>query len=464
MFINRASELKFLNKKYSEKGFQFLVIYGRRRTGKTELIKQFSENKNGIYYIADKRGTLLNAKLFAREAALFFNDVEPLVENFDGVFDYIAKRAGNKRIIITIDEFSYLVEKDDSVPSVFQKISDNILKNTNMTLILCGSSIGMMERGVLNYKSPLYGRRTGEWKLNPMKYKDALGFFPKYSFEDKVKAVLVLGGIPAYLRVFDDSLGIFGNIENKVLAKGEFLYDEVNRILQEELRDPATYLRILDSMSRGASKTVDIANKSYLDAKDIPKYLNVLQKLEYVRKIHPITEKKPKSKKTTYKISDNFFRFWFNFVSAYKNDLELGKTNLVIERIKKDFDSFLGILFENFCEQLLPELDLPIKLEKIGTWWGHCREKEKRKELDIDLVGVNEKTKEILFIECKWSELKEKEAREILEKLKDKARFVNWNSKKEYFGLIGKKIKEKEKLKKDGLVVFDLADLEKTCK
>ena len=295
-FLDRQKELEFLERKFREKGFQLLVIYGRRRTGKTELIKQFSQHKNYIYYLADKRGTLLNARLFAKEAASFFNDVGPSVEDFDDVFNYIIKRVGNKRTIIIIDEFSYLVEKGNAIPSVFQKIADNILKKSNIMLILCGSSIGMMERGILSYKSPLYGRRTGDWKLNPLKYKDALDFFPKYGFEDKVKSVLVLGGIPAYLEVFDDSAPLYNNIKNKLLTKGEILYNEVKRVLQEELRDPSTYLRILDSISKGATKIVDIANKSLLDAKDVPKYLNVLQKLEYVRKIHPITEKKPKSK------------------------------------------------------------------------------------------------------------------------------------------------------------------------
>ena len=459
-FLDRQKELEFLERKFREKGFQLLVIYGRRRTGKTELIKQFSQHKNYIYYLADKRGTLLNARLFAKEAASFFNDVGPSVEDFDDVFNYIIKRVGNKRTIIIIDEFSYLVEKGNAIPSVFQKIADNILKKSNIMLILCGSSIGMMERGILSYKSPLYGRRTGDWKLNPLKYKDALDFFPKYGFEDKVKSVLVLGGIPAYLEVFDDSAPLYNNIKNKLLTKGEILYNEVKRVLQEELRDPSTYLRILDSISKGATKIVDIANKSLLDAKDVPKYLNVLQKLEYVRKIHPITEKKPKSKKTIYKLSDNFFRFWFNFVSTYKNDLELGKTDIVIGKIKKDLDSFLGRSFEDFCEEILLELSLPIRVEKIGTWWGHYRKNGIRKELDVDIVCLDEKKREALFMECKWSNLKENEAKYILKELKNKSGFVNWKGRI-HLGLIGKKIIGKDKLRKEGFVVFDLWDLKK---
>lgn len=464
-FINRKEELEFLERKYKEKGFQLLVIYGRRRTGKTELIKQFSTNKDSIYYLADKRGTLLNTKLFAKEASSFFNDVEPSAENFDDIFEYIVKRAGNKRMVVIIDEFSYLVEKDDSMPSIFQKISDNVLKNSNIVLILCGSSIGMMERGVLSYKSPLYGRRTGEWKLDPLTYKNSMDFFPKYKFEDRAKTALVLGGIPAYLKLFDDSLSMHDNIKNKMLAKGEFLYTEVERILQEELRDPSTYLRILDCMSKGATKIVDIANKSYLDAKDLPKYLNVLQKLGYVNKSHPVTEKKPKTKKTIYKISDNFFSFWFNFVSTYKNDLEMGEVERVAKKIEKDINAFLGRPFEELCKEFLRYLSLPFKPEKIGNWWGHTKVLNQvsgvleRKEIEIDLVCLSKK--EALFVECKWKELSENQAGKILEELKEKSGFVETDAKKIYFGMIAKKIEGKVKLRKEGFFAFDLSDLEK---
>ncbi len=460
-FIDREAEMEFLDRKYKEGGFQLLVLYGRRRVGKTELITRFMAGKEGIYYLADKRGTQTNSKLFAKEAAIFFNDIEPVAENFDNVFEYIVKRSNNKKIVVAIDEFSYLVERDHSIPSVFQKITDSILKNSNIMLILCGSSISMMEKGVLSYKSPLYGRRTGDWKLNPLKHMDAMKFFPKYNLEDKLKSVLLLGGVPEYLIKFDDSLSIQDNIKNMVFKKGEFLYNEVNVILQEELRDPSTYLRILDSMSKGATKIVDIANKSYIDAKDLPKYINVLQKLGYVTKLHPVTEKKPKTKKTIYKITDNFFNFWFSFVSPYKSDLESGKLNSATENLTKNINHFLGRWFEGLCKEILSDIKLPFKPSKTGTWWGYikCLSLE-RKEVEIDLVCLEENKKEAIFIECKWADLKEKEARKVLLELKEKSTFVEWERKKEYFGLIGKKVLGKERLRKDGFFVWDLKDLE----
>lgn len=454
IFVDREKELSFLERKYEEEGFQLIALYGRRRTGKTELLSRFLHGKKGIYYLADKRGTSLNSRLFAEEAAMALGDIVPAVTGFEDVFDYIIKKVNRgENVVVVIDEFSYLIEKDDSLPSLFQKICDNKLKGRSMMLVLCGSSIGMMEKGVLSYKSPLYGRRTGEWKLNPLKYLDATGFFPKYGIEDKAAAVMILGGIPAYLMEFDDSSTIYENIKNKLLSKGEVLYNEVNMMLQMELRDPATYMRILDSMSKGATKVVDIANRSYLAAKDLPKYLAVLQKLEYVKRLHPVTEKKPKSKKTIYRISDNFFRFWFNFVDANKSELELGMADAVLEKVKSELNQFLGLSFEQFCEEAITNLTLPLRPTKIGTWWS--------KGGEIDLVCLDESKKEALFLECKWSVLGKVEARRILYELKEKSKFVEWDRKNEYFGLICKKFLGgfKEELRNEGFLAFDLHDM-----
>jgi len=464
-FINRKEELSFLERKYKEGNFQFIVLYGRRRTGKTELISHFLKDKDSIYYLADKRGTLINAKLFAKEAAKKYDDIEPAVDNFDLTFEYILKRAGNKKIIVAIDEFSYLLEKDDSLASVFQKISDMLLKNSNVFLILCGSSISMMEKGVLSYKSPLYGRRTGHWKLVPLHFIESVKFFPKYSIEDQIKTYLILGGIPAYMKEFNAEKGLYENIKDKILTKGEMLYDEVKVILQEELREPSTYLKILDNMAKGSTKIVDIANKSYLDAKDIPKYLNILQKLEYVKRINPITEKKPKSKKTLYKISDNFFQFWLNFIEPNRSELELNKRDVILEQIKKESDMLFGRSFEKLCAELMLELPLPITPSKIGTWWGRGKalstENLAREEIEIDIVAIDEHRNEILSVECKWSNLSEKEARQIIIDLKEKTKFIELKRKKDHLGIFAKNVQGKENLKKEGIIVFDLDDIKK---
>jgi AAA+ ATPase superfamily predicted ATPase len=452
-FIDREKELEFLEEKFrNERGL--IILYGRRRVGKTELIKQFCKNKEHIYFLADKRGTLLNAERFASVAAEHFGDLPPKVKNFDDVFQYIAKRLNEKKIVIAIDEFSYLVEKDDSIPSVFQLIWDEILKDKKVMLILCGSLVSMMEE-LLAYKSPLYGRRTAQWKLLPLKFSDAKNIFPNYSIEGKVKVYSILGGIPFYLNLFDGKKDVFANIEEKILTKGEILYEEVEFLLREELRDYSSYFSILEAIARGNSKLSEIANFSRIQAKDLPKYLSVLMKLDIVEKIYPITEKRT-TKRTIYKIKDNFFDFYFRFVYPFKNDLELGNTKKVIEVIKKEFNSFIRKKFEEISREFLYEMNLkgalPFRFSNIGTWW--------EKDKEIDIVALNKEEKKILFCEVKWQDINKNEAEKIFENLKEKAEEVKWFNKarKEYFCLIAKEIKDKKDFQEKGYLVFDLKD------
>jgi len=460
-FINRKEELEFLERTFREDGLKVVILYGRRRVGKTELINQFCRDKPHIYFLADKRGTLVNAREFAVKSARYFNDVVPEVRNFDDIFGYILKRAGSRKIIVAIDEFSYLVEKDDSIPSVFQKIVDEHLKGTNVYLILSGSSISMMEKGVLSYESPLYGRRTGQWKITPLRFRDSWLFLPEYSIEEFIEAFSVVGNIPAYLIQFNGSVDIYRNMEDRILGRGNPLYEEVEFILREELREPSVYMSIIEAIANGMTRVTEIANRCYMDAKDIPKYLRVLQRLHLVQRVIPVTEVKPKTKKAVYRISDNFFRFWFRFVYPNRGDVEGGEVDSVLSKIKAEFDSYVGRVFEQVCEEFLWELNrkagLPFHFNKIGNWWGHYREHGMRKEIEIDLVALNEDTKEILFTECKWSN--KRVGIKTYHELREKSKLVNWHNdeRKEYFALFSKTGFTPE-LRKEDVLLFDLKD------
>lgn len=208
-------------------------------------------SKDSLYFLADKRGTELNSQRFAREAAPYLQDVPPAVQNFDDVFAYIVRRRPN--LTVAIDEFSYLVERDETIFSVFQLIVDEVLKGDSL-LILCGSSISMMEKGTLSYRSPLYGRRTGQWLIEPLKFKDVLKFFSHYTFSQIIEAFSIAGNIPAYIIKLDDSKSVFENIQEKILKKGTFLYEEVEFLLRGELRDPSRYSSILEAAGGGATR------------------------------------------------------------------------------------------------------------------------------------------------------------------------------------------------------------------
>ncbi|MBU3965953.1 MAG: ATP-binding protein [Euryarchaeota archaeon] len=453
LFINRNKELDMLEQKFKLPEPQFIVIYGRRRTGKTELIKQFCKDKEYIYFLADKRGTVLNVGRFASIATDHFNDAALKIEDFYLLFDYINRRLDNeKKTVIIIDEFSYLVEKDDSIASVFQGIWDEVLAKKNVFLILCGSSISMMELGVLSYKSPLYGRRTGQWKLSPFSFKEMKEFFPDFSLAERVEIYSVLGGIPFYLKRFRKK-NIFVNIEENILTKGEPLYEEVEFLLREELREYSSYYSILEAIAAGSTRIIEIADHSRIKAGDLPKYMDTLIKLDIVEKVHPVTEKE-KTKKTIYKIKDNFFNFWFKFVYPHKNDIEIGNTQKVIDIIKQELSSYTGHIFEDIVKEFLILMNagnsLPFNFSKIGTWWSGDRE--------IDVVALSKN--EALFVECKWQN--RKTGIDVLKNLTENAQFVNWQREKDHFAVFSRSgftLKAEKFAKEKGILLFTVDEM-----
>ena len=457
-FVNRAGELEHLNKAYSGQGFKFIVIYGRRRVGKTELIKHFIKDKKAIYFLCDKSGTANNIARLKKKVAEHLG--EPVIETNDieEIFSYLARKSGPGTVLV-FDEFSYLIEKDDSIPSMFQLVVDEALCGTDMMLILCGSSMSMMVEGVLAHKSPLYGRKTGHMQLFPLQFMDMAEFFPSNSMEENVRVYSVLGGIPFYLSKFSEGVDTLENVRAQILDKDGALYEETDFFLREELREPDVYKIIIAAVASGATRVTEIADKCGMSPHDLDRYLKTLIRLGIIKKECPITEKK--SKRTIYVIDDNFFAFWFRFCEPSKADLEIGNTMAVEAALKKDFNAYVGKGFEKIVrEELLRKL-FPGRFTDIGRWWGHYREGGRREEVEIDVVGLNMDKKEAAFIECKWKELSRGEARKVLDGLKRKASYVEWQneSRREAYGVFGRKVDGKEELRKDGFMAFDLEDL-----
>lgn len=463
-FINRVEELSFLEKRYQKKGFEFFVIYGRRRVGKTELIKQFITDKPYIYLLCDKSGTERNIYRFKKKISEYLN--EPIIETNDleEIFTYLVKKIKSNNLVIAFDEFSYLVEKDDSIPSQFQVVVDNILKQTNIFFILCGSSISMMEKGVLSYKSALYGRKTGHIQLKEIPFYSFSDFFPLNSFEKNIEFYAVLGGVPFYLEKFSDKKTTFNNIKEQIFDKTGHLYEEIDFLLKEELREPDVYKNIISAIASGKTKVVEIANAAKIKTHDIDKYLKVLIRLGIAKRETPITT--IKSKKTIYSIDDNFFSFSFVFSEPFISDLEIRDTKAAEEKLKKDFNAYIGKKFEKLIlEEALQKINF-VQLQKIGKWWGYYRESttNKRIELEIDIIGFNENTKEIVFAECKWSE--NVNAIDLLQKLKEKAKYVEWpnikKKRREYYILFAKSFKKKSM--HEDVHYFELKDIAKLLK
>lgn len=433
-FINRDSELEFLHTSYKGNKSQFIVIYGKRRVGKTELVKQFFKDIPHIYFLADKAPEKEQLQLLSEKVGLMFNDEFLLSRGFGNWYEFFKYIKDKGRIVIAIDEYPFLIESNRAVPSIFQKGWDEDLKGSQVYLILLGSSIGIMETDVLGYKSPLFGRRTGQMLIEPLSFWDSKKFFPKKQSEEFMYIYSILGGTPAYLLQFDSSEDLWANIRKKILTPEAYLFSEPEFILREELREPRNYFSILKAISMGKTRASEIINETGFEKNVVGKYLSVLTELKIIKRDVPVTEKSyEKSKKGIYMMDDSFFRFWFNFVFPNKSFIEEGEVNYVIEnKIKPRIDIFTSQTFEEVCRSFVKKgLLKRMKFNKAGRWWS--------KDAEIDIVAFNEDENTILFGEAKWST--KKVGVDVLTDLKRKSMMIEWGKKnrKEYYALFSRK-------------------------
>ncbi len=457
-FIDRARELRFLEEKYNSDKAELIILYGRRRIGKTELLRQFIGNKTHIYFLGRLESKEDTIKRFNNSLLDLFKDLslaKRRLANWDEIFDYLWEKTQEERIIIALDEFPFIVEKFPEIVSLLQDKFDNLFIKSRVMIILCGSSISMMEKYAVDYKSPLYGRRTGTWLVDKLDLKYLVDFFPTYTLEDLLIVYSCLDTIPGYLVKFSPSTSVWENIRQAMLSKGEFLYDEVEILLREELRDPSNYLSILTAIAGGATSLSEIHSRTMLDKSLLSKYLFILEKLGMVEKVLPVIASykgRLKAKGSAYYLKDNFIDFWLRFVYLNKSDLEIGRADEVNSRIKREINTFLGRKFEQFIMKLIPAV-FP-SFQTAGRWWHRDRE--------IDLVALNEEAKEILFCECKWQE--RVDAAKVIAELKAKASYVQWNSgkRKEHYAIFAKSYKEKIKTQDE--MLFDLKDIEKALR
>jgi len=402
MFVNREQELAVLEDAWGSDKAEFIVVYGRRRVGKTALLQTFSESRSSIFWTASlssdailRRGITQELWQFTHEEG---NGPGFTYESWEHAFRAIAEISSNQRLVVVIDEFPYLVNADASVSSVLQNVWDKDLQQTKLMLILCGSQIGMMEREVLAYRAPLYGRRTGQIHLAPLSFRATASFFERYSLKNQIEAYGILGGIPAYLNQFDDRDSLIKNIERQILRQGSFLYLEPQFLLREELREPRNYFAILQSIAHGRTKLNEIVQTAGLERQAVSRYLAVLQDLYLVERIVPGTERRPeKSRKGIYRIKDPFLRFWFRFVAPNQSVLERGYLKPVLDEVKSEFTAFMGPVFEEICRNWLMEhvgtSNLPFVPDRMGAWWDRNEE--------IDILAYNDDA--ALFGECKWT-------------------------------------------------------------
>lgn len=432
-FIDRRNELNFLEDKWQDPRAQLIVLWGKRRVGKTELVKQFIADKPSLYFLSESTSDKEQLHRFSQLLGSFFDEPLLLTRGFstwEEAFTYLKSR--NERFVLVFDEFPYLIQANPAIPSIFQKGWDEYLAAGNTYMILLGSSIAMMENEVLGYRSPLYGRRTGQWLVDPMPYHAVSRFREHKPFWDRLSHFAIAGGIPAYWLQFSVTKDLAGNLRDHVLRKGEMLYDEVEFLLRAEVREPRYYFALLQAIAQGKRKLGEIVNASGLQQSLANKYLSVLADLRIVEREIPVTEATPlKSKKGLYRISDEFCRFWFRFVLPRRSELEMGRLDHVAVEILEQFPQFLGETYEKVAkERLLADMDAFFPFSAIGRWWDRSDE--------IDVVAINPAHDAILFCEVKTTG--KKVGTDILDSLRKKAEKVGWGSatRKEHFCLFSR--------------------------
>lgn len=430
-FVNRQKEMKTLNKEFEKKS-SFTVIYGRRRVGKTTLIKEFIKDKKAFYFFADKQNETVQINRFKNQLGEYFNDdfVKKIeIKDWDTLFDYFINKLGNEKFILVIDEFQYLCMVNKSFSSIFQRIFDEKLKEKNIMVILCGSLISMMYSEVLAYDSPLFGRRTAQIKLKPIDFKYYPEFFKKKSHHSLIEMYSITGGIPKYILSFDREKTPLWNIEHNIFDRDNYLYSEPKFLLQEEINDLSRYFSILQSIAAGNTKISSISSQLEISSSGLTPYISKLIELDILEKEIPITEDIKNSKKALYKIKDNYLNFWFNYVYPYQSYLEIENLTYPLEKIKSSFDLWVSKVYEDLSrETLMWDSKVPFPIKNLGRWW------DKNEEIDVVALGESE----ILFGECKWSN--KHVGLSVLYKLKEKAKAVKWKngSRKEYYVLFSK--------------------------
>ncbi len=406
MFIDRKTELELLGQRYRSNQAELFVLYGRRRVGKTELLHAFCADKPHIFFIATLSSDSEQLATFSQQVYGFTHADVPsgfTFPSWEAALRALGELPGQPKPIIVLDEFTYLISGNKAIPSILQKVWDETLKNTQIMIVLCGSYIGMMETEVLGYQAPLYGRRTASTLLRPMDLASSALFFPSYSAEEKFLTWAVVGGMPYYLRTFQDSQDVFANIRQHILdAQSGTLFNEPRLLLMEELREPRNYFSLLRAIAQGRTRLNDIAQGAGIgDVTTVARYLDILQQMRLITRRVPATETQPeKSKKGIYHIDDHFLRFWFRYVHPNQSSLDLGLADAILQqRIKPDLDHFIANAFEEaaiiFTGRLAQAGELDFFPERIGGWWN--------RDAEIDVLAINLTEKIALVGECKWT-------------------------------------------------------------
>ncbi|MEZ3117413.1 ATP-binding protein [Halobaculum sp. MBLA0147] len=431
-FHDRSAELDALETAFESTGHAFYVVYGRRRVGKTALLKEFCTDRPHIYFLAAQESEFRQREKFVERVATHFDDRVPRIDGWDEALEYLGDRLADERLIVAVDEFPYLVDENDSLPSYLQSFVDELLVDTDSMLVLCGSSVSTMESEVLGHESPLYGRRTGQIDLEPFDFRAARSVVG-YDIEDAIRSFAVTGGTPMYLTLFDYDRPLGENVRESVLSPTAVLYNESEFLLRTELRSPARYTSVLEAIATGHTTPNEVAGATGIDSGPLSKYLQTLRRLRLVDREVPVTASPKQSKRSRYHVADEFLRFWFRFVEPNRSSIEEAPGVVYERSIEPTLPDHVAPTFERICREAVWEAvrrdELP-PYSEVGRWWYG--------EDEIDIVGLAPDTDRILFGECKWTS--DPVGHTLVSDLRETAERVRWgpDTRDETFALFSR--------------------------
>ena len=435
MFIGRKKELEHLNNLYKSNKFEFAVIYGRRRIGKTTLINEFVKDKNNIYFTGIEGNEKENLENLSKSIYENINKshINSIFRNFEDALTAIFEESKNKRIVLIIDEYPYLASSYKAISSILQLLIDKYKESSKLFLILCGSSLSFMEEQVLGYKSPLYGRRTAQYKISKFDFFEFCEYYKNFNIYDLVTIYGITGGIPLYMSLIDDKVSVEENIKNNFFSSNAYLFEEPGNLIKQECREPMQYNSIIRAIATGYSKLSEISSKVGIDTSLCTSYINKLTSIGIVKKEMPFESKN--IKKGIYKLEDSMFAFWYRFIPQNIALINMGASDKVYNNIKEQIPSYVGYIFEEICKQYLWKINMKdnclISFNNIGSWWGNNPILKKEEEIDLIATDNNDSA---IFVECKWKN--EKVDIEVLDTLIEKSKIFNY--KNNYFYIFSK--------------------------
>lgn len=406
-FVGRDTELELLDSLWQSPRATFLIVYGRRRVGKTRLLTHWlnQETYRGLYWLAEPTSSLDQLRSFTQ--ALYNYDTPDVsaphdytFASWDQALREVAKMAQEKRFVLFIDEITYLMDVNANFIGILQKAWDQWLSKSNLMLALSGSQMGMMQKSILSYEAPLYGRTTAQIQLPPMPFPATRRFFPSYSPEERVAIYSVWGGIPAYWERLKPDVSFWENVHLQLLPSNMWMMDEPSFLLKDFVNDPYNYVSILRAIAHGTETIGRIARRTGLTTGHISSYLNTLRETGFVERQVPVTEAETQSRRGRYFITDPYLRFYYHFLATYQSKLALGAQDELLEDLKEKLPAFIQTFtWRELCSQWLLRASaagqIPVPVGQIGGFW--------LRSLEVDLVGIDRLEKSLVLAVCEWN-------------------------------------------------------------